>query len=210
MSILVDPIKDINIIKEINSKFNIDFEALEFLGSGAGGEAFKIDDISVLKITGDELETGAIRKLVGSGIIFEPGFARVLPDDMLSVQLDGYFYLVYRIELLWPAKKALKWSVENSILDEKTADFIVDKIWELQRICVEHNKFDAEELLKEIKESYLISFPMFVPLVSALYEAAKEDIFLIDVHKNNLGFRFDEEGKPALDDGLVAFDMELK
>jgi hypothetical protein len=193
-------------IELINNKFNIDFESLERLGGGAGRAAFKIDRYSVLKITGDTTEIRALKNLVSTEVILEPGFATVLSDDILAIQPD-YSFIAYRMELLYPAIKAFKWAVDTQVLDYKDAEYIKNKTWELQTICFNHQIFDADQLLKEFEKAYLVNIFILTPLILALYEASKKNIFLTDIHINNLGFRFDETGNPAINAGLVAFDL---
>ena len=210
-SILVDPVEDVELVEKINKKFNILFEDLECIGSGAGGEAFKIDDKSVLKITGDPAEARALKKMSQTEVLLEPGFATVLKDDILfgAQSIDSrYRFTIYRTELLYPAKYGLEWAIESSLLDEKDVDYITDKIWELQLICLKsQQERNANNFLNEVTAKYFMLYPIFVPLIFALHEAAKQDIFLIDVSRNNLGFRFDKNGDPDIHAGLVGFDL---
>jgi len=191
-------------IGAIERKFNIDFFSLEPVGEGRWGHALAIDNKSILKITSAEEEVKVLKILISENLILEPGFATVLSEDILELQKID----VYRTERLYPAKKALKWAMKNNILDYKEVDSLNYKISIfLNDLFISPRDIHDFNLGKE--GSTFLREPMLIPLVLSLYTAASKGFFLYDLHLGNLGFRFDENGNPALDAGFVAFDLMI-
>ena len=187
----------------INYKFNIDLDSLEKLGEGVYGQAFKIDDKSVLKITEAAEEAAAITSLVSSGVILEPGFATVLPNDLIYIRDDIW---AYRTELLITAKEAFKWALSKGIFGKPHIEYFKNKTNELYQflpIIPGFSKY-ADNTVK-----MFLDIPIFTTLMLSLLEAAENDIYLWDIHLDNLGFRPDENNNPAIDAGFVAFDTAM-
>ena len=193
-----------NEIGAIERKFNIDFFSLEPVGSGRWGHALAIDNKSILKITVAEEEVKTLKLLIDTELILETGFATVLKDDILELkQLD-----VYRTERLYPAKKALLWALKNNVMEYKHVDYL-NYIISMFLNDLFANERSLHSFNKGERGQRFLAEPMLIPLILSLHAAASEGFFVYDLHIKNLGFRFDKDGNPALDAGLVAFDLMI-
>jgi hypothetical protein len=193
--------------KELAAKFNIDLSTLEYLGGGSCGEVWKIDEKSVLKMTRSRREEKTVLKLIETGLTLELGHTTILPQDTFRF----LHWFAYRRELLFPLKdidpfypgmreyhKIIQDLVEVNIAAHIMGrDFIARKANEQEL---------ADKFLQEMSRLGFLQKTELVAIILLIYQAAIGKIFLWDLSEYNAGFRIDENGKPAVDAGLVFFD----
>jgi len=190
--------------KQIENKFNINIEDLIVIGEGSYGTAFQIDNKSVLKVTPAVAEINALSFLIHKGLNLKPGIATVLEDDILETKYKYYERLFfYRTELLMPAEKAFDWASQRDLLELHDEIDIRASITRLYSITLDIIPSDYS---KAIIDQGILDVPMLVPIALALKPAFDLGVRIWDTKTDNMGFRLDEKGNPALDAGLVFFD----
>jgi hypothetical protein len=190
--------------RELAAKFNIYLSELELLGKGSYGKVWKIDEISVLKMTESEAEKETVLKLIETGLTLELGHTTVLPQDTFTAKI----WFAYRRELLVPLNDArLEFDKYNKI---KRDLFKVQRAMNDMYLGFQKEKSNeqecADKFLQEMSRLGFLQKTELVAIILFAYQAVIKKIFLWDVHEDNVGFRIDENGEPVLDAGLVFFD----
>lgn len=185
---------DIKFARLISDKINK--EIITHLDDGSYGSAFKISGYKVMKITTDEKEAYTANMLIGENTNYLVKYDAVYEIVGSNINTPSYVLIM---EYLLPIK--------NNKLKDFLNCFAFN--YEYQYEFFNQNKFDDDHIEEFIKmyenecEDCIYRFEIFdilEHLKNIAIETKKYNIFPVDIHSGNLGFR-------SVENDLIYFDL---